>query len=414
MKTMAQLEYHYGLKIRVYPNYEQKRMIKVNSDASRFVYNQMVGIDQEIYRLSKVKIPIDLVIQRIAQLQQRKNSRQLSNHFQFLNDKSIDSLTKANAIQNYQKAWRQFRKVHRSGTPKFHKKNYCEKYQTNCQYPKQKQAFLNNGTVRFLDKAHVVLPKIGRLRVSGSHNEILNRPGETRIGTVTVFKDNLDRYFVSMQLASDNAFVKIPEKTGKQVGIDLNTDNFLTASDGKVVDNPKYYRKITGKLAKAQRKLSRKARRTKSEGRSLTESKNYQKQRRLVAKIQSKVCHQRKNFLNNLSTTLIKNHDLVVAEELRSSNLLKNHALAMSISDVGWRAFLQMLSYKANLYDKRFITINPSNTTQTCSTCGHVMSGNNKLTLSDRQWDCPKCKTHHVRDHNAAINILNKGLTSIT
>lgn len=410
---MAQLEYHYGLRIRVYPNYEQKHIIKVNSDASRFIYNQMVGIDQEIYRLSKVKVPIRLITDRILQLKSRKNARQLSNHFQFLNDKSIDSLTKANAIQNYLKAWRQFRKVHRSGTPKFHKKNYCEKYQTNCQYSKQKRAFLNNGTVRFLDKDHVVLPKIGRLRVSGSHKEILNRTGETRIGTVTVFKDNLDRYFVSMQLASDKAFVKMPEKNGKQVGIDLNTDNFLTASDGQVVDNPKYYRKITGKLAKAQRKLSRKFRRAKSEGRSLRESKNYQKQRNLVAKIQSKVFYQRKNFLNNLSTTLIKNHDLVVAEELRSSNLLKNHALAMSISDVGWRTFLQMLSYKANLYDKRFITINPRNTTQTCSTCGHVMSGDNKLTLSDRQWDCPECKTHHIRDHNAAINILNKGLTKI-
>lgn len=411
MKTMAQLKYHYGLKIRVYPNYEQKRIIKVNSDASRFIYNQMVGIDQEIYRLSKVKVPIRLITDKISQLKSRKNARQLSNHFQFLHDKSIDSLCKANAIQNYQKAWKQFRNVHYSGTPKFHKKNYCEKYQTNCQYPKQKQAFLNNGTVRFLDKDHVVLPKIGRLRVSGSHKEILNRTGETRIGTVTIFKDNLDRYFVSMQLASDRAFVEKPDKIGKQIGIDLNTDNFLTTSNGEVIDNPRYYRKMTKKLAKAQRKLSRKARRAKSESRSLKESKNYQKQRKLVAKIQSRVFYQRKNFLNNLSTKLIKNHDLVVAEELRSSNLLKNHALAMSISDVGWRTFLQMLSYKADLYGKRFITINPKNTTQTCSTCGHVMSGDNKLTLSDRQWDCPECKTHHVRDHNAAINILNKGLT---
>jgi putative transposase len=373
----------------------------------------MVGIDQEIYRLSKVKIPIRLIEDRILQLKSRKNARQLSNHFLFLNDKSIDSLTKANAIQNYHKAWEQFRKVHRSGTPKFHKKNYCEKYQTNCQYPKQKQALLDNGTVRFLDKNHVFLPKIGRLRVSGLNKRILNRTGETRIGTVTVFKDNLDRYFVSMQLASDNTFVKIPKKTGKLVGIDLNTDNFLTTSNGKVVDNPRYYRRMIHKLTKAQRKLSRKARRDKAEGRTLTKSKNYEKQRELVAKIQSKVFYQRKNFLNNLSTTLIKNHDMVVAEELRSSNMLKNHALAMSISDVGWRTFLQMLSYKADLYKKQFITVDPKNTTQTCNTCGHVMSGNEKLTLSDRQWVCPVCKTHHVRDHNAAINILNKGLAKI-
>ncbi|WP_270360315.1 helix-turn-helix domain-containing protein, partial [Limosilactobacillus mucosae] len=99
MKSMAQLEYHYGLKIRIYPSDYQKQIIKVNSDASRFVYNDM------------------------------------SNHFQFLEDKRIDSLAKANAIQNYHKAWNAFRKVHEAGVPKFHRKSYAWRYQTNCQYP---------------------------------------------------------------------------------------------------------------------------------------------------------------------------------------------------------------------------------------------------------------------------------------
>jgi len=155
--------------------------------------------------------------------------------------------------------------------------------------------------------------------------------------------------------------------------------------------------------------------RAKKENRSLRDSKNYQKQRHLVAKLHDKIRNQRKNFLNYLSMVLINNHDLIVAENLRSSNLLKNHALAMSISDVGWRTFLDMLDYKAKLYGRQFITINPKNTTQTCNDCGFVMGTNdtNKLTLADRKWTCPNCGIHHIRDWNAAKNILDKGIAKL-
>jgi len=231
-----------------------------------------------------------------------------------------------------------------------------------------------------------------------------------RVGTITISMDATGRYFVSMQLASDYPFVETQSKVGSSIGIDLNTENFLTDSNGNVVANPRYYRSIKGKLAKAQRKLSRRALRAKKEQRPLRNAKNYQKQRALVATLQRKVANRRKNFLHLVSTTLIKNHDLVVAEELRSKNMLRNHALAMSIADVGWRIFLGMLSYKANLYGHKFVTINPRNTTQTCSECGFVLTGDQKLTLADREWTCPQCGTYHIRDHNAAKNILAKGL----
>uniref|UniRef100_UPI002FF3F8FF RNA-guided endonuclease InsQ/TnpB family protein n=1 Tax=Companilactobacillus sp. HBUAS59699 TaxID=3109358 RepID=UPI002FF3F8FF len=132
-----------------------------------------------------------------------------------------------------------------------------------------------------------------------------------------------------------------------------------------------------------------------------------------VSKLQKSVMNQRSNFLNNLSTTLIKNHDLVATEDLSSKNMLKNHALAMSISDVGWRTFLQQLEYKAELYGKTFVKINPYNTTQTCSDCGYWMRDEEHLTLNDREWTCPNCNTFHIRDHNAAKNILAKGLKEI-
>ena len=411
MKSMAQLEYHYGLKMRCYPSDQQKQIIKVNSDASRFIYNEMVAIGKELWQLSRVKLPIDTVQDRIKQLTMRQSAKQMSNHYQFLEDKRIDSLTKANAIQNYRKAWNSFRKVHTAGVPKFHRKSYRWRYQTNCQYPGQKTALLTNGTVCFLDNSHVKVPKIGQLRVAGSQARLLKRMCETRIGTVTLTKDPADHFFLSMQLASDESFVKVSKANHEHIGIDLNTDNFLTDSEGNTVPNPRYYRTIKGKLAKEQRILSRRQRRIKKEHRSLRDSKNYQKQRLLVAKLHVKVMNQRHNFLQQISTALIKNHDLVVAEELRSKNMLKNHALAMSIADVGWRSFLNMLAYKADLYGRQFITVSPKNTTQTCHDCGFVMGsgGTKKLTLADRKWTCPQCHTHHIRDHNAALNILEKG-----
>ena len=415
MKKMSDLTYHYGLKMRIYPSSQQKKIIDLNGNIARTVYNKMVAIDQELYQLKQIKLPIASILLRIEELEKRKNARNMSNHYPYMQDKNIDSLAKANAIQNYQKAWKMFRQVHRTGTPKFHKKGYYLSYQTNAQYGKGTKMDVYSATVKFLDNKHIKLPKLGRLRVAGSHRRIIDKKKDIRIGTVTVSKDSADRYFVSMQLGSDTPFVNKLARTNSQIGIDLNTENFLTTSEGKVIDNPRYYRMIKGRLAKAQRTLSRRERRAKKEKRSLRNSKNYQKQRRLVAKIHDKIRNQRNNFLNVNSTRLINNHDLIVAENLRSSNMLKNHALALSISDVGWRSFLQKLAYKADLYQRTFIVVHPKNTTQTCHNCGFIMGSGNtkKLTLKDREWTCPACQTYHIRDVNAAKNILSKGLKQL-
>ena len=415
MKKMSDLTYHYGLKMRIYPSSQQKKIIDLNGNIARTVYNKMVAIDQELYQLKQIKLPIDSILLRIEELEKRKNARNMSNHYPYMQDKNIDSLAKANAIQNYQKAWKMFRKVHRTGTPKFHKKGYRLSYQTNAQYGKGAKMNVYSATVKFLDNKHIKLPKLGRLRVAGSHRRIIDHKKDIRIGTVTISKDSADRYFVSMQLGSDTPFVNKLAKTNSQIGIDLNTENFLTTSEGKVIDNPRYYRMIKGRLAKAQRTLSRRERRAKKEKRSLRNSKNYQKQRRLVAKIHDKIRNQRNNFLNINSTRLINNHDLIVAENLKSKNMLKNHALSLSISDVGWRSFLQKLAYKADLYQRTFIVVHPKNTTQTCHECGFIMGSGNtkKLTLKDREWTCPACQTHHIRDVNAAKNILSKGLKQL-
>ena len=414
MKTMSELKYHYGLKMCIHPSTKQKQIIKMNSDVSRAVYNVMVAIDKELYQLKQVKLPIDTVQDRIKELEQRKKAQNhLANHYYYMNHPYIDSYCRSMAMRSYQAAWNMFRKVHSAGTPKFHKKRYEEKYQTCGTYSNKKKAVnMWTGSIRFVDSKHINLPKLGIIRVSGSYRKILDNKDDIRIGTTTISKNSFGIYYVSMQLGSDTPFVNKLAKTNSQIGIDLNTKNFLTTSEGKVIDNPRYYRMIKGRLAKVQRTLSRRERRVKKEKRSLRNSKNYQKQRRLVAKINDKIRNQRNNFLNVNSTRLINNHDLIVAENLKSKNMLKNHALSLSISDVGWRSFLQKLAYKADLYQRTFIVVHPKNTTQTCHDCGFIMGSSNteKLTLKDREWTCPACQTHHIRDVNAAKNIHDEGM----
>lgn len=414
---MAELKYHFGMQARLYPSPQQKRIIRLNCYISRFVYNKMVEINTELYHLKQTKIYIAQVADRIAELETRLNNLAvMKTEYPILSNKDIDSLTISNSKRSYRNAWNNFKKVKRAKPPTFHKKGYLTKYQTSSIYSNKSAMTPYSGNARFTtDMNHVKLPKLGIIRISGSHKRILQNKNDIRIGTITIKEDSCGKFYISFSLASDTPFVTPKPKTGKQLGIDLNTDNFLTDSNGAMVENPRFYRKQLVKLAHAQRKLSRRQRRAKAEKRPFMNAKNLQKQRKIVSRLHNRIRNQRSNFINNITNELVTSQDLVVAERLLSSNMIKNHRLAMSISDVGWREFLTNMTYKANLYGKQFIMIDPRNTTQTCADCGHIMGhdGTDKLTLAVREWTCPECGAHHIRDWNAARNILAKGLYEI-
>lgn len=197
-------------------------------------------------------------------------------------------------------------------------------------------------------------------------------------------------------------------KTNSSVGIDLGLSDFAILSTGEKIGNRRFFNQLSKKLAKEQKILSRRALAAKKANRKLSESNNYQKQRIKVAKIHEKIANMRRDFLNKLSTNLIKNHDVICIEDLSSKNLMKNRKLAKAIGDVSWSEFLRMLEYKANWYEKKISKISrwyPSS--QICSDCG-FSSG--KKPLSVREWTCTNCGSHHDRDINASINILNEGL----
>ena len=460
--TMSELPYHFGIKMRCYPSTKQMQMIQKGIDASRFTYNEMVARNQDAYdcvRLSEASLDLwfffrtkerfwefwrhrgqlndinhrgkweDMplyatTLTRLVKVPLMKtyyknmaNYKSIRERNTWLYDKLIHSGVISAAIKSYNNAWKLWRKANKGkvGTPRFKRKDWFSagSMQISNHYSSQKPLDMYSGDSRVLDKNHVRLPGIGRIRVSHLANFMRRHNGSLiKIGDATVTKDNLDHYWVSFQLGSMKPFVDSFKKTGSQLGIDLNTDNFLTDSNENRVENPRYYRNAEMHLKHAKRVMSRRQLRAMKEKRSLRDSKNYIKQRLLVAKKMKKISNRRNSFLDNLSLTLIKNHDLVVAENLKSKNMLKNHALAKSISDVGWRMFIQKLTYKAELYGKKFITVDPKDTTQMCHDCGYIMGSDKrskKLTLNNREWTCPNCGAHHIRDHNAAMNILTKG-----
>lgn len=414
MKRMSEYNYHIGVKVRIYPSYTQMRIISKNDGAQRFVYNRLVSYNTELYRLKNVTIFSKPVADRISYLESvirtPKLDSAIKNSAPWLYDAEIDSMSIANGIQNYRKAWKQFRAAPGSAVPTFHKKGYSKQYNTNAHYPKDASS-AGDGNVHLGGDWHVTLPILGRIRYkdSGRLRDIFWRKAETRIGTITVSMDACGDYWASFSVASDAPFLAELPKTGAISGYDMNVENLYTDSNGHVEENQKPRKSHQDKITKLQKRLSRRAEVAKREHRSIYESKNYQSTRLQLAKEQRAVARERQERLHILSKREVENQDFLFFEDLREKNLLKNHSLASSISDAAWASFMEKVAYKSELYGKVLLKVPARNTTQTCHCCGYVLRGGEKLTLADREWVCPSCGVMHSRDHNAACVVLQRG-----
>ena len=370
---------HKAYKYRIYPTKEQEVLIAKTIGCSRFVYNHFLAKWNESYEQTGKGLTYNKCSAELPKMKTAEATSWL---------KEVDSIALQSSLKNLADAFSRF----------FKKQNQKPRFKSKSK-PVQSYMTKNvNGSIELFEK-YIKLPKLGLVKVRNSQNH------NGRILNATIRKTPTGKYFVSLLVEKE---IYPLTKTGSNVGIDLGLENFAILSTGDKVGNEKFLKGLSKKLAKEQKILSRRALVAKKSGKKLSESMNYQKQRIKVAKIHEKIANKRKDFLNKLSIEIIKNHDIICIEDLSSKNLMKNHKLARAIGDASWFEFVRMLEYKADWYEKQVSKISRwYASSQICSDCGFA---SDKKPLSIREWTCENCGSHHDRDLNASINILNEGL----
>lgn len=363
---MAECAYKY----RIYPNKTQQELIHKTFGCCRYVYNYFLNYRITEYEESKISVSYN---------ETNKLLTQLKKELLWLKEPDKDSLQKS--LKDLDNAYQKFFKEH-IGYPKFKsKKDRHQSYRTSC----------TNNNISFENK-RIKLLKLGWIKTKDKQIP------KGRILNATISQEPNGHYYCSL-CCTDVEFEQLP-KTNKNVGLDLGLKDFAIFSDGITVGNPQFYEQSEKKLAKLQRELSRKT----------IGSNRWNKARIKVANLQKHIANQRTDFLQRLSTTIIRNYDVIAIEDLDVKSMKQTDSKLRNkrVGDVSWSEFRRTLTYKSQWYGRELVVIDryyPSS--QICHCCGHK---DGKKSEDIRFWICPNCNSELDRDINAAINILNEGL----
>jgi len=358
-----------AFKYRFYPTSEQETLLRRTMGCARLVYNRALAARNEAWYERKERVGYSETSTMLTSWKKQED-------LQFLNE--VSSVPLQQGLRHLQTAFTNFF-AGRAKYPNFKKKHHGG----NAEFTKA--AFKWKDSKVYLAKCSQPLD----IRWSR------HIPEGVEPSTITVKLSPSGRWTVSLLV--DVVIETLPESPN-QIGLDLGINSLMALSNGEKIANPQTFKAKRRKLRQAQKALSRKKK----------GSNNRHKARLKVAKVHAEISDARQDFLHKLTTRLVRENQLIAVEDLSVKNLVKNHKLALSISDAAWGEAIRQLEYKCAWYGRNFVKIDrwfPSS--KRCSNCGYIID---KLPLNIREWDCPKCSVHHDRDENAGKNILAAGL----
>lgn len=354
-------------KYRLYPSKSQEKNLRLVLDVARHFYNMCVGERKYAYQLEHRSVS------KNDQLRQVKHYKATFPQAQQVHSHVLQVVA-ADVDKAYQAFFRRVKAGEKPGYPRFKGRNWFDSF-----------GFKEYGNGFRLDGRRLKVYGVGRIPVRW------HRPIEGTIKTLRIIHQ-AGNWYACFSCEVEPS--ELLPKTGQFIGIDVGISALLTTSSGDKVDNPNPYREAQAELRRKQRKLARAKR----------GSHNRHKALRAVQRQQEHVANQRADFLHKLSYRLVQHHDRIALEDLSIRNMVRNPHLSKSILDSGWGIFKELLAYKAESAGRELVFVNPAYTSKTCSNCGTIFE---HLTLSDRWVECA-CGLSLDRDHNAAINILNR------
>ncbi|EIC4014549.1 transposase [Salmonella enterica subsp. enterica serovar Amager] len=369
-----------AFKFQLRPDGQQEREMRRFTGSCRFVFNRALALQNENYEAGNKFIPYTKMASWLVEW---KNSPEM----QWLKDAPSQPLQQS--LKDLERAYKNFFQK-RAAFPRFKKRG-------------QNDAFRYSQGVKLDQKnSRIFLPKLGWLRYRNS------RPVTGIVKNVTV-SQSCGKWYISIQTESEVSTPVHP--SASMVGLDAGVAKLATLSDGTVFEPVNSFQKKQKKLARLQRQLSRKVK----------FSNNWQKQKRKIQRLHSRIANIRRDYLHKVTTTISKKHAMIVIEDLKVSNMSRSAAgtvsqpgrnvraksgLNRSILDQGWYEMRRQLEYKQLWRGGQVLAVPPAYTSQRCACCGHTAKENR---LSQSKFRCPVCEYTANADVNGARNILAAG-----